>query len=40
MILLRVAKTFLIVMGLSLAFAILVLLGEKGLQTIFDRMLG
>jgi hypothetical protein len=36
MILFRVAKTFFIVMGLSLAFAILVLLGEKGLQSFVD----
>ena len=40
MIMFRIIKTFFIIVGLSLTFAILVLLEEKGLQTFFDRMLG
>ena len=36
MILFRVIKTFFLVMGLSLAFAILVLLAERGLQSFVD----
>ena len=40
MIMFKIIKTFFIIVGLSLAFAILVLLGEKGLQIVFDRMMG
>ena len=36
----RVAKMFLFVMGLSLVFAILVLITEKGLQRFVDWGLG